>query len=62
VAREIFSSAPQPHLVLQALLRAAEIMGQLLNADADEKRWPPTWAQTTLRLPSSRWWHCDCRA
>jgi hypothetical protein len=32
-----FLERTQPHLVLQALLRAAEIMGQLLAADADEK-------------------------
>jgi pRiA4b ORF-3-like protein len=32
-----FLERAQPHLVLQALLRAAEIMGQLLDADADEK-------------------------
>ncbi|MBV8993165.1 MAG: hypothetical protein JO287_05575 [Pseudonocardiales bacterium] len=32
-----FLERTQPHLVLQALLRAAEIMGQLLDADADEK-------------------------
>lgn len=32
-----FLERTQPHLVLQALLRAAEIMGQLLDADAGEK-------------------------
>jgi hypothetical protein len=32
-----FLERTQPHLVLQALLRAAEIMDQLLDADADEK-------------------------
>jgi hypothetical protein len=32
-----FLERTQPHLVLQALLRAAEIMGQLLDADANEK-------------------------